>query len=61
MSVGGRARERARVLRRAALIAGVLALLALLFLFSGHWVLAIIFGAPAAVAIWVYLQARTVR
>jgi hypothetical protein len=61
MSVGGRARERARVLRRAALIAGVLALLALLFLISGHWVLAIIFGAPAAVAIWVFLQARTVR
>jgi hypothetical protein len=61
MSVGGRARERARVLRRAALIAGVLLLLALLFLLSGHWVLAIIFGAPAAVAIWVFLQARTVR
>jgi hypothetical protein len=61
MSVGGRARERARVLRRTALIAGVLALLALLFLVSGHWVLAIIFGAPAAVAIWVFLQARSVR
>jgi hypothetical protein len=61
MSVGGRANVRERVLRRAALIAGVLVLLALLFLVSGHWVLAVIFGAGAAVAIWVFLQARTVR
>jgi hypothetical protein len=52
---------RERMLRRAALIGGVLVLLALLFLLSGHWVLAIIFGVPAAVAIWVFLQARTVR
>ena len=61
MSVGGRARERGRVLRRAAAIAGVLALLALLFLLTGHWVLAIVFGVPAAAAIWLFLQARTVR
>lgn len=61
MSVGGRANERSRVLRRAALIAGVLSLFALLFLLSAHWVLAVIFGVPAAVAIWVFLQARTVR
>ncbi|MDX6453754.1 MAG: hypothetical protein QOH16_3803 [Gaiellaceae bacterium] len=61
MSVGGRADVRQRMLRRAALIGGVLALLALLFLLSGHWVLAVIFGIPAAVAIWVFLQARTVR
>jgi hypothetical protein len=49
------------MLRRAALIGGVLLLLALLFLLSGHWVLAVIFGIPAAVAIWAFLQARTVR
>jgi hypothetical protein len=61
MSVGGRANERGRVLRRAALIAGVLLLLALLFLASGHWVLGLIVGAAAAAAIWVFLQARTVR
>ena len=61
MSVGGRTGVRARLLRRAALIAGALVLLALLFLVSGHWVLALIFGAGAAVAIWVFLQARTVR
>jgi uncharacterized membrane protein YgaE (UPF0421/DUF939 family) len=61
MSVGGRSDTRQRMLRRAALIGGVLALLALLFLLSGHWLLAIIFGAVAAVAIWLFLQARTVR
>jgi hypothetical protein len=61
VSVGGRANMRERMLRRAALIGGVLVLLALLFLLSGHWVLAVIFGVPAAVAIWVFLQARTVR
>jgi hypothetical protein len=61
MSAGGRASARERVLRRAALIAAALVLLALLFLISGHWVLAVIFGAAGAVAIWVFSQARTVR
>jgi low affinity Fe/Cu permease len=61
MSVGGRADVRGRVLRRAALIAAVLVLLGLLFLASGHWVLALIVGVAAAAAIWVFLQARTVR
>ncbi len=61
MTLSGRGRARERVLRRAAVIAGVLVLLALLFLASGHWVLAIIFGAAAAAAIWAFLQARTVR
>lgn len=61
MSVGGRANERARVLRRAALIAGVLVLLALLFFASGHWILGLIVGVPAVVAIWLFMQARTVR
>ena len=61
MSVGGRARTRERFLRRGALIAGALALVALLFLISGHWVLGVIFAAAAAVATWVFLQARTVR
>jgi hypothetical protein len=61
MSVGGRARTRERVLRRAALIAGVLVLLALLFFASGHWVLGVIAGMPALVAVWMFFQARTVR
>lgn len=61
MSVGGRADTRGRVLRRMSVIAAVLLLLALLFLASGHWVLAVIFGVAAAAAIWVLLQARAVR
>jgi len=61
MSVGGRGQARQRILRRAGLIAGVLVLVALVFLASGHWVLAVIFGAAAAVAIWVFWQARTVH
>ena len=61
MSVPGRAGVRERVLRRSALIAGVLVLLALLFLLSGHWVLGIIFGVAGAAAVWVFVQARTVR
>ena len=61
MSNGGRAQTRQRLLRRAGLIAAVLAILAVLFLISGHWVWALIFGIPAAAAIWVFLQARTVR
>ena len=61
MSVSGRGQARQRILRRTGLIAGVLVLLALVFLVSGHWVLGVIFGVAAAVAIWVFLQARTVR
>ena len=60
MSVGGRARERNRFVRRAGLIAGVLVLLALLLLASGHWILAIVFGAAGVAAVWVFLQARSV-
>jgi len=61
MSVGGRATTRERILRRAGLTAAVLVLLALLFLASGHWVLGIILGVAGAAAVWVFLQARTVR
>jgi uncharacterized membrane protein YgaE (UPF0421/DUF939 family) len=61
MSVDGRARTRQRILRRAALIAAGLVLLTLVLLSSGHWVLGIIFGVAAAVAVWVFLQARSVR
>jgi uncharacterized membrane protein YgaE (UPF0421/DUF939 family) len=61
MSIGGRTRARDRILRRAALIAGVLVLLALVLLATGHWVLGVILGVAAAVAIWLFLQARTVR
>jgi hypothetical protein len=61
MSVGGRGQTRQRMLRRGALIAGAIVLLALLLLASGHWILGLIFAAAAAVAVWLLLQARSVR
>jgi hypothetical protein len=61
MSIGGRARTRGQVLRRVALIAGALVLLALLLFATGHWVLGLIVGVVAAAAVWGYLQARSVR
>jgi hypothetical protein len=61
MSVGGRAGLRRRYLRRVAVLAGILVLLALLFLSSGHWVLGLVFGAAAVVAILVFVQMRTVH
>lgn len=61
MSVGGRTQTRQRWLRRSGLIAAVLVLLALLSLFSGHWLLGIVFGVAAVAAAWVFLQLRTVR
>jgi uncharacterized membrane protein YccC len=61
LSVGGRGQTRQRVLRRAGLLALVLVIVALLLLLSGHWVLGVILGVAAAVAVWVYMQMRTVR
>jgi hypothetical protein len=59
MSVGARGQARQRLLRRAALVAGALVLIALLLLLSGHWVLGAVFAVAAAV--WALLQLRTVR
>jgi hypothetical protein len=61
MSVGGRAETRARMLRRATLVAAGLVTLALLLLLTGHWIIGVLVAIPAAVATWVFLQARTVR
>ena len=61
MSVGGRGRTRERMLRRGALGGGALVVLALLFLISGHWIIGLIVAAVAAVAVWLLLQARSVR
>jgi hypothetical protein len=61
VSVGGRGQERQRVLRRIGILAAVLAILALLFLASGHWILGIIFAAAAVVSIWGFFQLRSVR
>jgi hypothetical protein len=52
---------RDRVVRRTAFAAAILVVLALLFLLSGHWILGIVLAVAAAVAIWAFLQARTVR
>lgn len=43
------------------LAAGILAVLALLFLVTGHWFLAIVFGVAAFGAVWLIRQLRTVR
>ena len=61
MSVDGRAAARKRYMRRVALVAGALVLVALLLLAGGHWVLGLVFGAAAVAAIVVLAQMRTVR
>ena len=61
MSMGGRAGARARMLKRAGLVAGVLVVLALLLLITGHWILGIVFGAAAVLAVALFRALRTVR
>jgi len=59
--MSGRDQARSRLVRRTGLIAAALVVIALLFLIAGHWIIAIIVGIPAAVAVWVFFQARSVR
>ena len=61
MSMGGRATARQRMLQRAGLVAGVLVLIALLLIVTGHWILGIIFGAAAVLAVALFRALRTVR
>ncbi|HZQ15270.1 MAG TPA: hypothetical protein VFA82_00725 [Gaiellaceae bacterium] len=61
MNVDGRGQARRTFLRRVGLAGAVLAVLALLFLVSGHWILGIVLGAAAVAAIWAFVQARSVR
>jgi uncharacterized membrane protein YccC len=61
MSAMIRSEARKRMVRRGGLVAGVLVLLALLFLVTGHWILGIVFGAAAAAAVGLFMQLRTVR
>ena len=61
MTAGGRASTRERFVRRAALIAVALAIVAVLLLLTGHWIIGLILAAGAAVAAWVFFQVRTVR
>ena len=56
-----RADARGRLVRRAGLIAAALAIVALLFLATGHWIIGLVLAAAAAVAVWMFFQARTVR
>jgi hypothetical protein len=49
------------MLRRAGIAAVVLAILALLFLSSGHWIIGIVLALAAAAAVWVFLQFRALR
>ena len=59
--MSARGQIRGRLLRRMGLVAAAVGILALLFLISGHWILGIVFAVGAAVALWLFLQLRTVR
>ena len=61
MSAGGRAAAREKMVRRAAFMTAALVVLALVFLISGHWILALIFALAAAGGIWAFRQIREVR
>jgi len=43
------------------LVAAAFGVLALLLLIGGHWILGIVAAVIGVVALWVFLQARTVR
>jgi hypothetical protein len=43
------------------LVAGGLVLLTLIFALTGHWILTIVAAFPAVVAVWLFLQMRSVR
>ena len=61
MSYGGRQQARSSTLRRARWVTVGLVLLTLILLLTGHWILGIILGAISVVAVWAFLQVRTVR
>jgi hypothetical protein len=59
MSPRGRARQNLQ--RRAGIVTAIVVVLALILLFTGHWILGIIFGVAAIAAVAAFLQLRTVR
>jgi uncharacterized membrane protein YccC len=61
MSMSGRGQARQRLARRTGIVAAVLVVLALLFLLGGHWLIGLVLAVGAAAAVWVFLQARSVR
>ena len=60
MSPRGRARQQPAASRRYR-SRQLVVILALILLLSGHWILGIVFGAAAVVAVLAFLQLRTVR
>ena len=61
MSMSPRGRARQSLQRRAGIVTAILVVLALILLLSGHWILGIIFGVAATVAVAALMQLRTVR
>jgi len=61
VSLSPRARARQSLQRRAGIVTAVVVVLALILLLSGHWILGILFGVAAAVAVAAFLQLRNVR
>jgi hypothetical protein len=59
MSPRGRARQSLQ--RRAGIVTAIVVVLALILLVSGHWIIGIIFGVIAVVAVAAFRQLRTVR
>lgn len=57
----GRGQARQRLVRRTGIVAAVLVVLALVLLLGGHWLIGLILAVAAAAAVWVFLQARSVR
>lgn len=61
MSMSPRGRARQNLQRRAGIVTAIVVVLALILLFTGHWILGIIFGVAAIAAVAAFLQLRTVR
>jgi len=61
VSMSPRGRARQNLQRRAGIVTAIVVVLALILLFSGHWILGIIFGIAAVAAVAAFLQLRTVR
>ena len=61
MSMSPRRRARQSLQRRAGIVTAIVVVLALILLVSGHWIIGIIFGVIAVVAVAAFRQLRTVR
>jgi uncharacterized membrane protein len=61
VSMSPRGRARQSLQRRAGIVTAIVVVLALILLVSGHWIIGIIFGVIAVVAVAAFRQLRTVR